>query len=187
MPEEFKDVQAVAEGLVVKVSGQKRGNDMVYCPVLQSESEDCLLMYAFATVLEMIIFKDSTFDNPYDWPQSQIIGELETALGLSDTVTRPCCCQKVEPLIAFDDYVTTLTGKEAKDLFNVDRVYFYDLPFKQAYKEKYAYGLGMVLAKKDRPDMFLKFCFTENGVKEKAQYVRMLKGKIWYEDGCSKK
>ncbi|MDR1112661.1 MAG: hypothetical protein LBL18_02720 [Bacteroidales bacterium] len=181
MPDGFKDLQILVDELLVRASEGDSGNDMIYCPVIQSNSEDCILMYAFVTTLYMMDLKDSAaVDNPYEWPQSQIIGEIETSLGLKREC--PCCCQRCEPVIAFDDYVTTLTGGEAKDLFNVDRVYFYDLPVKHAYREKYIHSLGVVLAKKDRPDMFLKLCFTENGVKEKEKYIQMLKGKIWYED-----
>jgi hypothetical protein len=181
MLEGFKDMQTKATRVLTGERG--RGTDMPYCPLIQSNNEDCILMYPFTAILfgSMDIFRDFDTANWYKiWPQGQIIGEIETVLGLERE--RPCCCQSGDPLIVFDDYVTTLTGKEAKDLFNVDKVYFYDLPVKHAYREKYTHYLGIVLSKKNRPDMFLKLCFTENGVKEKAQYVKMLKGKIWYEE-----
>ncbi len=60
--------------------------------------------------------------------------------------------------------------KEARNMFNADSVFFYDIPLDKAYKEKYIHCKGMVISKGNRPAFLLKFFFTGRGKKRERVY-----------------
>jgi hypothetical protein len=65
----------------------------------------------------------------------------------------------------FNDHVTLIAGKEAKQMFNADTVYIYNLPLHHPYHKKYTYRTGLALFKKDRGSLLFMLLFTPKGKK----------------------
>jgi hypothetical protein len=181
----------------------------MYGPVFFSQNEDCLLLYAgkphyvnkkdianaFANI-ESVLNRDTSAIEPNirmreDFPRSQISGEIKTALGLYYHPHSPL--NRESSKFNFNDFVTIISGKKAKEMFNADSIFIYDLPnadsvyffdesLEKMRKEKYPYCTGMFLSKKGRATMEVKFFFTKNGVKKKNQYIEMLNKHIWYDE-----
>ena len=183
----------------------------IYGPMFMSPEEDCIIMYSarpmysskediertkICVLMERAGNRDTTTSEPKignnsTFPRSQITGELRGALGLylgffypfNDDTTR----------INFDDYVTIIAGKHARDMFNADSVYLYDLPhadsvyffdesLEKMRKGKYPYCSGMFTYKRDRATMDVKFFYTEEGKKKQDEYIRLMSKHIWYDE-----
>jgi hypothetical protein len=143
---------------------------MFYCPVIQSNNQECIFLYPFSPLYIPPNDKEA---------RGQITFELKTALGMIDEYG----FGKEDTTFHFDTHVTILSGKEARCLFNVDSVFLYNIPLDKVFKEKYIYCTGIVLTKKNHPVMYLKCFFSKEGKKKEEKYISMLRKKIWYSDG----
>ena len=126
------------------------------------------------------------------YPGIAIKQEIKTSMGLYYCPGHPL--NKDTAKIDFNDYVTTISGKKPRDMFNADSLFVYDLPnadsvyffndeLEKMRKEKYPYCTGLFITKKGRATMEIKFFFTQSGKKKKWEYINMLEEKIWYEEG----
>lgn len=160
-----------------------------YTPVIQSKNKECVVLYPFyplymndfdMRVNEAVrkvnkeIFKDSTGTKRVvtneSLPRGNIIGEITTAFGIpSDSID-------------LDNYLTVLAGKEARNMFNADSVFLYDILLDKPYKDKYVYCKGMVISKRNRPAFLIKWFFTEKGKKKEKEYIELLNKTIWYDE-----
>lgn len=181
----------------------------MYGPVFLSQNEDCLLMYSgkphyinkkdieiantFATI-ESVLNRDTSIIEPNlsmrdDFPRSQITGEIKTALGLYYHPHSPLNNDSAQ--FNFNDFVTIISGKKAKEMFNADSIYIYDLPnsdsgyffdesLEKMRKEKYHYCTGIYIFKNKRAVMDIKLLLTEKGNEKKNEYIENLSNQIWY-------
>jgi hypothetical protein len=125
------------------------------------------------------------------YPRSQITAELKTALGLYYYPHH----HLNQDFVAFDfnNYVKIIGGDKAKQMFNADSIYIYDIPgadstyfldelLNKLYIEKYKFCTSIFLSKMDRVPMDIKLFFTPEGKKDEERYIDMLNHKIWYND-----
>jgi hypothetical protein len=181
----------------------------MYGPVFLSQNEDCLLMYSgkphYITkkdvetantyaILERVLNRDTTNNEPdlgtrEDFPRSQITGEIKTALGLYYHPHSPLNNDSAQ--FNFNDFVTIISEKKAKEMFNADSIFIYDLPnadsghffdesLEKLRQEKYPYCTGVFIFKKKRAIMDIKLFFTEKGQMKKNEYVENLSNQLWY-------
>ncbi len=109
-------------------------------------------------------------------PRDQIRKELNTALQLP-------LKEQMDSLFRFhfDEYVTVVTGKMPREMFNADTLFFYDIPLDVPYRDNYTHCLGMISAKKDMASVFFKLFFTDTGKEKQNDYVKQLNKAIWYK------
>ncbi len=183
----------------------------VYGPLFLSPNEDCLIMFSarphymtkkdieiantYATI-ERVLNNDTT-NIEHDpgkreiYPRSQITGEITTALGLYYHPHSPLNNDSAH--FNFNDFVTIISGKKAKEMFNADSIYMYDLPnadsgyfidesLEKLRQEKYPYCTGVFIIKNRRAPMEIKLFFTEKGRMKKNDYIENLSHQIWYNE-----
>src|SRR5699024_2561932 len=161
---------------------------MFYGPIIHSKDKECILMYPFAPLYissELITIaktmkkarkvlygqdkENEKLASNENTPRSQIASEMRAALNIQDS--------SFDELF-FEEHVTTVRGKKAKQLFNADILYMYDIPLEDPYDSTYVYCTGMVVTKYDRATMYFKYFFTEEGKKEEWKYREQLAGNI---------
>jgi hypothetical protein len=205
MPEEFTDLNQYLVGMRIREDTAKIGAAFVIGPILRSKDKDCLVGYP-ATVFYMTK-EEVEFRNRYDadvprWlrpgnntdiARSTIIHEVKASLGFplelpddpskdTDTVKRIVPFLYDTTQIDFDKYVTVIAGEKAREMFNADSIFLYDLPLQKSYEGKYPYCMGMALNKKDRATMMFKLFFTPEGKEIEDKYINMLSKKVWYDE-----
>lgn len=169
-----------------------------YRPVLQSEDKECVVMYGVPwkyTERERVMakvafhfnqilhgcdsvreFKEYSNDRI---PRGKIWNELRVSLQIPP--------EHMDSLFQFDEHVTIVSGKIAREMFNADSLYFYEIPLDVSYKDIYNHCLGMISAKQDRASIFFKWFFTDEGKKRQNEYIAQLKKAVWYDDDDDKK
>lgn len=136
----------------------------IYCPVVQSDDKECILMYQLTP--------------HYGFLTSDIVkGEIGQMLNLN------CCNNSITDTINIEYYATIVSGRYVKNTFNADSIIFMDIPLQSAYEKKYIYCTSMLIVKKTNATMILKWFFTEAGRKNKDKYINRLSKNIWYKDG----
>jgi hypothetical protein len=168
----------------------------VFSPILQSENQDCIIMYPIAFTYQTEsskriskinrIIGNSMSNNSVKVDDSEITTEkivrinimyqLRTALGhVTDDM-------KIinDSVFSFNDHVQVISGRKAHKSFNADSVFVYDIPMEEAYKEKYVHTAAMFITKKDRPAIELLWFFTEHGKKRNNVYFKRFYKTIWY-------
>lgn len=157
IPSKFID-QKSSEPWGVRLGKSNLG--FIYSPIIQSKDKECIIFYPivpFPVNNETIV-------------RNNIMAEIATAFDIP------------RDSIDANNYLTVLAGKEARNIFNADSIFFYDIPLDKPYREKYEYCKGIVISKRNRPALLLKLFFTEKGKKEEGGYIGSLKKTIWYED-----
>lgn len=159
MPGNFIDLKSIE---LIKL-----GNDVfkgsVYCPIIQSNDKECILMYNLTP--------------HYGYLTLDIVkGEIGQMFQLNT------CDNSITDTINADHYVTTVSGKYVKDIFNADSIIFMDIPLQSVYKNKYIYCTSMFIIKKAHATMILKWFFTEAGKIKKDIYINELSKTIWYKE-----
>ena len=168
-----------------------------YNPVFQSNDKECIIMYASPmqyTQREREMAKTAFHFNQMFYgcdsvsefkefsndriPRGQIRGELRVSLQIPS--------EHMDSLFRFDEHVTILSGKAAKEMFNADSIYFYKISLDVPYKDVYNHCLGMISAKKNRASIFFKWFFTDHGKKRQKEYIERLKKAVWYNDDNKK-
>ncbi|WP_455162620.1 hypothetical protein [Tannerella forsythia] len=209
-PDGFTDLNQYYVGWMAHYN-RSGGSGNIYGPMFMSPEKDCIIMYLarpmysskedierakICFLMERVGNRDTTTsepkfeDNNSMYPRAQIMAELRNALGLFiSPVSRNDDTTRVD----FDDYVTIISGKRARDMFNADSVYLYDLPhadsvyffdesLEKMRKGKYPYCSGMFTYKRNRATMDVKFFFTEEGKKKQDEYIRLMGKHIWYDE-----
>ena len=135
-----------------------------YFPVIQSNDKECVLMYNMLPSYGFLT-------------KNLVIGEIAGTLGLDS------CVPAQRDTINLENHVTITTGKSVHDSFNADSIITYEIPRRTAYLNKYKYCISMMIVKKERATMILKWFFTENGLKNKDRYFNLLNNCITYKNG----
>src|SRR5699024_6337111 len=131
---------------------------------LQSKDEECLLLYP---IIPIPFFEKNKDLKPYN--------RITLALLRSFDISK----EQADSLFVFDDHVTMVTGKFARDIFNADSIHFYDIPLEKPFEENYIYCTGMVITKADRASLYFKWYFTEEGKEREEEYIKQLEGNLW--------
>lgn len=172
------------------------GAGNLYGPVFMSEQKDCMMMYAAEPRNMNGTGKDMPGKQPTKFPLSQITGEIRSALGLYYGHGNPLNVDTAK--LDLDDYVSLVSGYEAREMFHADSIYIYDLPetnssyfFDESLEslrgQAYPYCTGLFICKADRAVMEIKLFFTEQGKNRKSDYLKLLSRVVWYNDDVRQK
>ena len=164
-----------------------------YYPVFQSIDKECIVMYGIpwrygekeremakmAFHFNQILHGGDSVREFKDYsnnriPRGQIRRELKAAFQIPS--------EHMDSLFHFDEHVTIVSGKTARDMFNADSLFFYEIPLDVPYKDVYNHCLGMISARKDMANMFFKWFFTDEGKKRQNDYIALLNKAVWYND-----
>lgn len=190
IPTTLKDLDKFYVMWKVRNDPAKHQGNM-YGPIFLSKDKECIVAYPAQPLFVSKKENDRLGVIKSNYLHAQITGEIKTALGLyyhygsslnNDTAK-----------FDFNDYVTIITGKKPREMFNADSIFIYDLPnadsvyffdesLEKMRKERYPYCTGMFIFKNGRTTMDIKFFFTKKGEKNKNQYFEMLNKHIWYDD-----
>lgn len=150
---------------------------MNYNYLFRSEKEDCIILYPEVDFLHSI-------SQRADLPGTKqlITGDLNLKGSPEETERK------------FRQQVTVLSGEDARQFFNADTVYICQPPLTTPYKEKYTHCTAIYAHKQNRPPLYFKCLFTDEGAQDKDAYIRRLrkavrygKGNWTYDDGLSGK
>jgi hypothetical protein len=196
IPEGFTSMEKYFVMWKVRENNNKHTGNM-YGPLFLSKDENCLIM--FPSIPNDVSKDNIKFKNENSMPLnpwSQINAEINTALGLYYYHGSPLNSNTTK--LDFNDYVTVLSGKKVREMFNADTLYFYDIPgadsvffidesIEKLRKRKYPNCTGFVIYKLDIAILDFKFLFTEKGEKNKEKYFNMLNKHIWFDENFKHK
>jgi hypothetical protein len=192
-------------------------------PQLKSKDKDCIIGYGEEPYYTR---KWGAVDNEVirSWrkrndeqARSTINGEIKATLGIPQYLSEPPSKDTVKRIVNFlydttwidlNKYVTIIAGKRAKEMFNADSIFLYDLPMEKLqaikmnhnqnrpahskknlpdllgkpYEGKYTYCTRMFIYKRDRATLNFTFFLTPKGKKKEDEYINQLSKQIWYDD-----
>ncbi len=191
IPEKFENLNQYYIMWKIRNNPEKHAGSM-YGPIFLSADKECIIAYPALLCDISAEYKEERkqIKLPF-YPRSRISNEIRTSLGLFNSPSNPFNDDTTR--VDFDDYVTIITGKRARDMFNADSVYLYDLPYADSVyffdeslekmrKGNYPYCSGMFIYKRNRATMNVKFFFTEEGKKKQDEYIRLMGKHIWYDE-----
>jgi hypothetical protein len=210
IPERFTDLDKYYVGWKVREEKDKHTGNL-YGPIFQSKNKDCMLMYTAQpyyvseedielfkkeAMIERILNRDTSTTKPIvstnrTIPRGYISAEIKTALGLYYRYAHPLNNNSAR--FDFNDYVTIIAGKKAREMFNADSIYIYDIPsadsvyffdksLEKTRKRKYPYCTGVFISKDGRATMDFKLFLTKKGKKKEEEYINMLSKQVWYDE-----
>ncbi len=191
-PVKFKNLDKYYVIWKVREDKAKHSGGM-YGPIFLSKDRKCMVAFPVQLIMDYPKEKDQIKRRRQKsgFPQSEIMGEIRTSLGLYYRYKHPSNNDAAK--VDFHDYVTTISGRQPREMFNADSVFVYSLPdadsvfffdeeLEKMRSKKYPYCIGLFICKKDRATMNLKLFFTQKGFKNSKQYINMLSKKIWYDE-----
>jgi hypothetical protein len=184
IPPKVKDLDKFYVLWKVRKEDSKHSGNM-HGPIFLSKDKECIL--AYPANLNHKLNDDHRIISQI----SIITAEIKTSLGLY--YHHGSSLNNDTTKLDIYDYVTIIAGKMAREMFNADSIFIYDLPnadsvyffdesLENMRKEKYPYCSGMLIYKNNRPTMNIKFFFSEKGYIKRSQYFEMLSKHIWYVD-----
>jgi len=192
MPENYKDLNKYYVSFKIREDHAKFTGNM-YGPMLISKDKECIVMYpATVPIISKEIMEYWKKRTPASARPGPIENEIKTSLGLFYGPGNSLNNNSVK--IDFDDYVTVIAGKKAREMFNADSIYIYDIPgadsvfffdksIEKMRKEKYPNCTSLIILKNGtRGSIDIKLFFTEKGRKNKEKYINMLSKNIWYDE-----
>jgi len=191
IPVEFANLNKYNVMWKVRKEKDKHSGSMFGLTIL-SNNKECMVMYsAFPHHVSKEDAEERKKMALPVFPRSQITFEIKTALGLYYSYEHPLNNDSAK--FDFNDYVTIVAGKAAREKFNADSIYIYDIPgadsvyffdetLEKVRMRKYPYCTSMFISRNDRAAMDFRFFFTPKGKKKEDQYINMLNKHIWYED-----
>jgi hypothetical protein len=210
IPEKLTNLDKYYVGWKVREEKEKHTAGL-YGPIFQSRSKGCILMYSALplyiseenaelykriALMERVLNRDTSTSEPVvspngAFPRGQISAEIKTALGLYYSYAHPLNNDSAK--FDFNDYVTILAGEKAREMFNADSIYIYEIPgadsvyffdksLEKTRKSKYPYCTGVFISKDDRATMYFKLFFTKRAKNKEEKYINMLNKQIWYDE-----
>ena len=191
IPQKFANLNKYNVGWKVRKDKDKYTGNM-YGLTLISGNKECIVIYS--AFPHHVSEEDTEMRKKKAlliYPRSQITFEIKTALGLYYSYGHPLNNDSAK--FDFSEYVTTVAGKKAREMFNADSIYIYDIPgadsvyfFDQSLekmrRKKYPNCTSVFISKNNRASMDFKFFFTKKGKGKEEKYIAMLSKQIWYED-----
>ena len=149
--------------------------------VLQSDDKQCEVMYEriFDTQFFVSSAPVETFRGFY----------YELDLKHRNYMMNVLTARLGRPDVRFEDYVTVISGREARQRFNADSIFVFEVPIEplQWDGEVYTHCIHQVLTRKDRAYMGFVWLFTDEGYKRRQEYMDTLEGNVAYKKGRWKK
>lgn len=190
IPEKFNDLDKYYVMWKVRKDPAKHAGFM-YGSILMSKNKDCIVAYPSQLFNYSDKEKKRLGISKSNFPRNQVSGYLKTALGLYYSYGNPLNNDTAK--FDFNDYVTTIAGKKARELFNADSIYIYDLPnpdsvcfydasLERLRKERYPHCTGILISKANRASIDLKLFFTDKGKENMDEHLNMLEKQIWYDN-----
>lgn len=182
IPDKFTDLNIYYIAWKVRKDEAKFTGSM-YGPIFLSDDKQCILMYSGQPWYGLN-------------SRSQITAEIKTALDLYYCHGHPLNNDSAR--MDFNGYVTIVAGKKAREMFNADSIYIYDIPdgdsvcfldesLEKMRKGIYLYCTGLFISRKDRCTIDIKLLFTKEGKKREDEYINLLSKQIWYDDNFKQK
>lgn len=162
-----------------------------------SNSKECIVMYpAFPQHISMEDAKMRKKTARTVYPRSQINAEIQTAHGLYKGLGFPL--NNNAKSFDFNKYVTCVSGKKAREMFNADSIYIYEIPggdsvyvsdesLEKMRERKYPYCTSVFISKNDRAAMNIKIFLTKKGKKKEDEYIDMLSKQVWFDEDFKSK
>lgn len=149
----------------------------------ESEDARCKLLWP---ITPMSFANDpgySSKDIPRGWNSAFYDDELSHRNLMWAELTRAMQTDNIK----LGDYVTVVAGKEARDRFNADSVFTFDIPrFVPITKEapQFEHCMRMIISRNGRGKHMMMFLLllTDEGKKNERDYIRKLDGRVWYGD-----
>ena len=210
IPERFTNLDKYYVGWKVREEKDKH-TGALYGPIFQSKNKDCMLMYTAqpryvsekdieifkkTAMIERILNRDTSTTEPKvatnrSIARGQISAEIKTALGLYYRYAPPLNNNSAR--FDFNDYVTIIAGKKAREMFNADSIYIYEIPgadsvyffdksLEKTRKGSYPYCTGVFISKDGRATMDFKLFLTKKGKKNEEKYINILSKQVWYDE-----
>ncbi|SFG17701.1 hypothetical protein [Prevotella sp. KH2C16] len=140
-----------------------------------SQGGDCKLLYPLLTLLTRLYQRE-----PGDGSAANIQLQNELFGAVNDGLP-PYHEAWLKPEWA--KYITAYGGEKARRDFNADPVFVVDFPIIRPFQDKYTYCLGIYLKKSGYFPVFLKCLLTDQGYREKEQYLDAARQAVKYGDG----
>ncbi len=210
IPESLKNLDKYYVLWKVREDKEKHTGNL-YGPIFQFRSKGCILMYPAKpryvseediesskklAMIERILNRDTSTTESIvrtdrNSPRGQISAEIKTALGLYYSYAHRLNNNSAS--FDLNDYVTIISGKKAREMFNADSIYIYEIPgadsvyffdksLEETRKRKYPYCTGVFISKDDRATMDFKLFFSKKGKKNEEKYINMLNKQVWYDE-----
>jgi hypothetical protein len=200
MPEKFTNLNRYFVGMKISQESGNYGGVLVG-PMLKAKDNDCIVGYPampfYVTKKEVVVDTDNE-DPTGVWrkknaelARSTINDDIKSSLGYPTYLPLPPPKDGVRRLgpnlrdttwIDLNKYVTIIAGKKAKEMFNADSIFLYDLPFEKPYERKYTYCTALFISRKDRATLTFKFFLTPKGKKKEEKYINQLSKQILYDE-----
>ncbi len=210
IPESLKDLDKYYVFWKVREDKEKHTGNL-YGPIFQFRGKSCILMYPAMphyfseadvesakkfVLIERILNRDTSTTEPIvatnrNNPRGKISAEIKTALGLYYSFSHRLNNNSTR--FDFNDYVTIISGKKAREMFNADSIYIYEIPgadsvyffdksLEKIRQSKYPYCTGVFISKDGRAEMSFKLFFSKKGKKNEEKYINMLNKQVWYDE-----
>lgn len=84
-----------------------------------------------------------------------------------------------------DKYLRVFPDKRARESFNADSVFLYDVPTAEPDRcdERFTHCTQMLIFRQGRPMPELVWYFTDEGKKNEQKYMRKVHKRIWFKNG----
>lgn len=144
--------------------------------VLQSDDRQCIVTYSYILDIQF-----------YSHPAPENFGGFYPEASLRHRnwiMLELLSMHNGQENFRFEDHVTTFSGKEARENFNADSVFLFDIPIQPLEQdgETYTHCTRMYLTKKDRATLDFVWFFTDEGKERKWDYIRRMDKKVWYKE-----
>ncbi|NMB37536.1 MAG: hypothetical protein GX993_05825 [Bacteroidales bacterium] len=166
-------------GAITK-EGSYNGPGRLSGPIFKADPDaDCLIL------MDAIPLKNVSS------PRYSIYLELRAAKGLFYGARHPKNQNDVP--LDFHEYVTVLAGHTAREMFNADTLFFYDMPNIQPYyfhdekvrdmlPNEYTHSTNLTIMQVDGAVMRIKLLFTEEGWQERDRRLREVENSIRFKE-----
>lgn len=150
--------------------------------LLQSDDRQCEVIYHFIIEGQFGRIRKSDLE----FFRRAFLGAYwEQRWGHRSEILAILMAQLGRPDFRYEDYVTVTSGRQARQRFNADSVFVFEVPIKPQHwdGEVYTHCIPMYLSRKDRAYMGFIWLFTDEGYKHRQQYMDALEGNVAYLKG----
>ena len=195
MPNNFTDLKKYFMQTKIRNADPGPGVAFLFGPILKAD-KDCIVGYPYRPDYERITgwVDKSQKDSLAEWREKNaelarvlIHTEVKAALGYpqylpdlppKDTIKRIISPRYDTTRIDLNKYVTIIAGKKAKEMFNADTIFVYELPLQKPYEGKYPYCTSLYIYKRNRAALNFRLFFTPNGKKKDEEFINLLSQQI---------
>lgn len=158
----------------------KNSNVLFVANILQSDDKQCEIYFPIILYNGGPSRADSLSNARSSWGYYRQFGLIQR-----NSILNHLLEFKGQDDFKFEDYVTTVGGKMPREYFNADSVFFWNFPIEPMKQEgeKYTECIFMFVWNVERAvGMTFAWFFTDEGKKNKWQYIEKLKKCVWYKE-----